>query len=251
MKPFALLILGAIALLVPSPVAAQGAGCAVWSNAENRCLQAAPTAPQVGVQPLTPTMGNAAAAITGYEIVSSPFTIALKTRALQDSSVLERMKDAPFFVNISTPFTRVAVIAVEARRTFTAPVYPSLDTLNAGRVQVQVSPGSSMTTVDAIQNVVIKRRGQIIQPIQATVSPTVVQNSFGAKRTSAEGVFVFDFETFDPSKGPITLVMIGAGGNFEWEMTPDDLRQPAVGSERLGLTALAAAAGPVPRMNAC
>jgi hypothetical protein len=213
-------------LLLPAPaVQAQAPDCAVWSRAENRCLQQAPAAPGRGAQPLTATTLAAAQAVQTLDAVnsSSPFTIAMMARGVSDPKVTEKVKDAPFFVNISTPFTRAAWIALEARRTFQNPVFPSLDALNANRLVVSVSPGSSLLTVDTIENVVVKHGDTLTKPLRAEVHPTVVQNAVGVKKESAEGEFVFDFSVFDPQYGPLTLVLIGKHGNFEWEMTADDL----------------------------
>jgi hypothetical protein len=211
-------------ILAARAAQAQTPGCAVWSKAENRCLQQAPAARGRGAQPLTAaTLAAAQAVQTGDDIVSSPLLIAMMARGVSDPSVREKTKDAPFFVNISTPFTRAAWITIEARRTFQNPVFPSLDTLNANRLVVSVSPGSSLLTVDTIENVIIKHGDMVTKPLRAEVHPTVVQNAVGVKKESAEGGFVFDFYVFDPQYGPLTLVLIGKRGNFEWEMTADDL----------------------------
>ncbi len=200
--------------------------CTVWSNAENRCLQKAPAGPGRGAQPLTATTFAAAQAAQPTDVPNmSPFTLALLDRALTDPTVLPKLKDAPFFVNITTPFSRAAMIAIEARRTFKDPVFPSLEALNANKLLVDVSPGSSLFTVGTIENVIIKHGDKVSKPLRAEIAPTVVQNAHGAKKATAEGTFMFDFYVFDPQYGPLTLVLIGEGGNFEWEMTANDLAQ--------------------------
>jgi hypothetical protein len=52
-----------------------------------------------------------------------------------------------------------------------------------------------------------------------------MQNALGAKKDSAQGDFAFDLSVFDPQYGPLTLVLIGQRGNFEWVMTAEDLTQ--------------------------
>lgn len=163
----------------------------------------------------------AAQSVQTMEAVAwSPFTLAMG-----DYKMMEKLKDPPFFVTVSTPFTRTAAIALEARRTFQTPAFPTLDALNAERLIVTVSPGSSLITVDAIENVVVKHGDTVTKPLRAEVTPTVVQNAMGAKKESARGAFMFDFYVFDPQYGPLTLVLIGKRGNFEWEMTAQDLAQ--------------------------
>jgi hypothetical protein len=89
---------------------------------------------------------------------------------------------------------------------------------------VRVDPASSILKLDTIENVVIKRGDAVIRPIKMDVTSTTVQTTSGAKKDTAVGLFTFDYGAFAPD-GWITIVMIGKAGNFEWEMTPGELRQ--------------------------
>jgi hypothetical protein len=91
-------------------------------------------------------------------------------------------------------------------------------------VDIVVTPGPSFLTADAIQDVVLKRGDQIIRPLARNVAPTTVQNAMGASRTLAEGRFTFDMAAFSTSTpGPVTIVLIGQRGNFEWDMYSNEL----------------------------
>jgi hypothetical protein len=54
------------------------------------------------------------------------------------------------------------------------------------------------------------------------VKPVEIVNRLGARRTVSEGNFTFPFSAFDPS-APITVVLVGDGGNFEWMVTREEL----------------------------
>jgi hypothetical protein len=46
---------------------------------------------------------------------------------------------------------------------------------------------------------VIKRGDQMIKPLKATLTPTVIETLLGVKKASAIGVFTFDYATFAPT----------------------------------------------------
>jgi hypothetical protein len=54
------------------------------------------------------------------------------------------------------------------------------------------------------------------------VRPTTIQNRLGASRASTEGRFTFPLNVFSPDV-PITIILIGKSGNFEWSITRTDL----------------------------
>ncbi len=190
-----------------------------------------------GIQPLTQgTFEAARAAAASLDTgLNSPVMIRLRSAAfppgtaptreelqVRQEIIRETTVDRPFSFHIMTPYTVVVDIVKSAARKFTDPQFPSLKQLNAGLVNIVVGPGDSMTTVDVIENVVIKRGGQVLNPLKATVTPTVVQNALGVEKESAEGVFQFDYSTFVPDTA-ITIVMVGRAGNFEWTMPPEEL----------------------------
>lgn len=134
----------------------------------------------------------------------------------------ESYENAPFSPEIESPYVAALLAASEAKRKYEPT--PTLDpsTLNAQKVVVHVDPGSQLSTVDVIQNVIIKRNDQIIRPLKQKIVPTTVSNAMGASRPAATGDFTFDFDTFAPTDS-ITLVFVGAKGNWEWVMSPQEL----------------------------
>jgi hypothetical protein len=152
-----------------------------------------------------------------------PVSYPTQREALAASDAIGRqIESMPFGFQILTPYTIVVALARDAARTFTTPTFPSIPALNAGLVQIVVSPGSGMMD-DIIQNVVIKRGGQVIKPLKAVVVPVVLTNAFGAKWESARGTFTFEFATFAPDQA-ITIVLIGRG-DHAWTMPPEELSQ--------------------------
>jgi hypothetical protein len=144
----------------------------------------------------------------------------LMARAALERQLWDR---PPFPFTIVTPYYIVSAIARDAARTSTTPTYPALDTLNAGRVAIHVAASDHLGD-DVIANVIIRRDGQTLKPLKASVTPERLTNGFGATWASASGVFVFDFATFAPDL-PIVIVLIGRTKNYEWTMSPDELGQ--------------------------
>jgi hypothetical protein len=68
-----------------------------------------------GVQPLTPASLNEALAVTSVSDISiAPYAMALKARGRGDPQLVAKVKDAPFFITLTTPFTRAATAGLEA-----------------------------------------------------------------------------------------------------------------------------------------
>jgi hypothetical protein len=124
------------------------------------------SAQTAGIRPLTPelfTVAKAEGLTPSKEPINSPLLIRMNTIAKGDGAPgqkirqLEQLQDLPFDFTLRTPYGSVVAIAREAARTLSDPHFPAIQELNAKAVVVAVGPGSSMSTVDAIQNVVIKR----------------------------------------------------------------------------------------------
>lgn len=203
------------------------------------------TASGQGVEPLTVETGNFAASELGYQALehtsfNSPYLRWLTRCAAGDGGRIEfvtepivvdgvscrmnkdGLQQQPFQVRLSTPYSLVALTYHEARRKYETPVFTPLDVVNATQVEVMVTPGAQMGTLDTIEAVVIKRGGQILRPLKSSVTPVALSNRMGAKVESAEGVFTFPFGAFAPDQ-PIILVLIGKRATVEWTMMPRDL----------------------------
>jgi hypothetical protein len=189
-----------------------------------------------GIRPLTETtlqeavaLGQNATADAVSEL-STPVGVFVTVYGgipaiVKNATLSERFKslvDSPYNISFLTPFTRAAFAVLEAKRKYEPQPTLKADDLNAGKVIVHISPGGDFTRLATIENVIIKRNGEIIRPLRAAVQPKVVQNRLGASATTAEGSFTFDFSVFEPSAA-ITLVLIGKEGNYEWWMSTDEL----------------------------
>lgn len=180
-----------------------------------------------GVRPLSDTSLSdvAAAAEGGKDPVYSPMLIAMESigAGADPMPVINAYKRAPFHFYIETPYTRAVATLMQAKRKFEQT--PTLDVaaLNKDQVVLRVTPSDTINMADAIENVVIKRGAEVIRPLAKDVHPVTLQNRMGATFQLAEGTFTFPLETFDPTV-PITFVLIGAKGNFEWTMEPAHLK---------------------------
>ncbi len=151
---------------------------------------------------------------------SSLFLVQLEEASRSDafSTTVALWEKAPFDVSISSPWVRAASAAAEARRKYQPEPKLSLDDLNQQGLLIVVRPGKSLTTADAIENVVIKRGDEIIRPIEATMAPETTVNALGAKLEVSRGTFRFAMEALAPSSA-VTIVCVGAKGNYEITLT--------------------------------
>jgi hypothetical protein len=190
------------------------------------------TAQGSGIRPLTTDTFEEAQKVPDINAltrIASPLIVMLESRlngSNRDETETNRLMrlgtDSPFHVTVNSPFVRVATIAIEARRKYAAPTFAPLETENAKLVELEVTPGSSLTTADAIENVIIKRGAEIVRPVKTDVHPKTFETRMGVKKELSEGTFTFDFAAFEPTSA-ITLIMIGAAGNFELDLRPEEL----------------------------
>jgi hypothetical protein len=132
------------------------------------------------------------------------------------------MTDLQFLFVLWSPYSEATLLSATAKRRFELRPTPALEDLNRQQIVVTVVPSASFTKAAAIESVVIKRGSDVLHPIKAEVKPVEIQNGLGARRTVSEGNFTFPFSAFDPS-APITVVLLGEGGSFEWVITREEL----------------------------
>lgn len=168
-----------------------------------------------GIGLLTPDLLKTALAATGSEVAtaSSP-ELANFALATAVGLSIDLPKDPPFNVTILTPWVRAALAGLEAKRKFEPVPALSVDALNRLGLSIEVSPGSPLTTADAIENVVIKRGETVIRPLSRTVQPDTIQNALGVKRELSTGSFKFAMEALRPT-GDLTIVLVGRRQNYE------------------------------------
>lgn len=151
-----------------------------------------------------------------------PSVRAEMTKEMRDAEAFAAtIESAPFRLLIQTPYSSVAGLAAEAARRHQDFAAPPLEAVNHG-VTLDVAPGPSITTADAVENVVLRRDGQIIKPLKSHVEPATVQTAMGARRELSQGQFLFPMDPFAPTAA-LTIVVIGRTGNWEWTMTPREL----------------------------
>lgn len=134
----------------------------------------------------------------------------------------QKAQSAPFYFEIDTPYSDLFHLARETDRKFDNTALPPFETINKNGIRVSVTPASSISRADTIENVVIQRGANLIHATTAKITPTVARTAMGASIDTASGVFWFDASALDPSS-PIVIVFIGKAGNFEWPMTAEDL----------------------------
>jgi hypothetical protein len=197
-------------------------------------LSTATVTGDVGILPITATRLQEAIALgqteqPPIEAFTLPLAAFVKVRTMdaivRDATLMERFKSytsAPFKVSILSPYAAAVLQSSEAKRKYQPIPIIDLATLNAQKVVVHVYPGGTINTLDTIENVIVKRAGEVIRPSKVEVKPVVMQTNMGASRPSSEGRFTFDFSTFAPTTS-ITLVCIGQHGNWEWDMSAAEL----------------------------
>jgi hypothetical protein len=144
--------------------------------------------------------------------------------SLKDYFAWKEKYPPPFNVFVASPFMRAVATAFDARRRYMDPPLLTAAALNADGILVSVTPGDDFARADAIDDVVLKTSydGRIIRPFRRDVQPVSLQNRGGALKTLSAGAFYFRLEDFDQL--PVTVICIGAGGNFEIGVSLDDIR---------------------------
>lgn len=153
--------------------------------------------------------------------LNDPDRILRPTERDELKTLLER---GPFTIQIVTPFARVCSAVGEAERKFEAFTPPTIDVANAEKVWVVVGPGPMITTADAVENLIVRRDGETIRPLQRLVEPRPMTTAMNVTRTFTEGRFQFDFKAFAPT-APITLVIVGSQNNLEWTLEVEELKR--------------------------
>jgi hypothetical protein len=192
---------------------------------------------ETGIRPLTAaTLAEAIQAAQSQDashklmVYSSPLGVLMKMSSGPGVGFnpevykrVEALYEAPYSLIVRSPYVTAMIAVSEAKRRFIDLPALSVDTLNDAKVVVDVGPGRNFTRVGTIEDVVVRRNGEIVRPIKSDVKPTKVQNRMGATAHSSEGSFTFPFEVFEPSLD-LTFVLIGKEGNFEIHMTQAELR---------------------------
>jgi formylglycine-generating enzyme required for sulfatase activity len=211
-----------------------------------------------GIAPLTPARFEEAKRISSANF-NDPLQVRIDalrdgtaqlagegTWFLNDENALLRWAGRfPYTIRIETPFSRVVAINAEVKRRFettrqlVAPVYPSLEELNAELPTIVVGPSKAYENADDIVNVLIKRcfGGVEINPLTSRLSPVTIQNAEGETKKVMSGAFQFPYETFEPPTRsechiwgswpmhPIIVEFVGRTHTFPWYIFKSELER--------------------------
>jgi hypothetical protein len=123
-----------------------------------------------------------------------------------------------YAARLITPFSRVAVAALEAQRDGRPLGRMGAATVNRWGVAISVSPAPHTSNPPTITRVEIRREGQTIHPVKATVGPITTSRSDGSTGQSMRGLFTFSPEAFEPS----TTVLVAITGSSGETICPLD-----------------------------
>jgi len=119
---------------------------------------------------------------------------------------------AAYSVRLTTPFSRVASAALEARLDAQPLGRMGPGAVNPWGVSVTVSPAEKAPTPESIERVEIRRPdGTVVQPTWTTLGRVTTVTADGATRQLSRGFFVFPADAFAPT-GDVTLVLTGLLG---------------------------------------
>jgi len=128
-------------------------------------------------------------------------------------------------VSLLTPFVRVMMDVDRATKQLQRAAPPSLTEANRIITTVTVSPGTNLLTMRSPTRMVIEKNGARIDPVSASLMPVTMENSFGVKRSAANGVFVFPIGVFAPTAPLTVLIALNAGDPVRCELGIEKLRQ--------------------------
>jgi len=118
-------------------------------------------------------------------------------------------EQGPYLATLVTPFSRVALAAMEAEQNGQPLGRIGPASVNRWGVAIHVLPRPGAVTPDSIARVEIHRDRLVIQPTQSTVGPVTTRRQDGSSLESTRGVFGFGSDAFDPSS-EITVVFTGS-----------------------------------------
>jgi hypothetical protein len=125
-----------------------------------------------------------------------------------------------YSIRILSPYLRVATDASEAKRKFST-LTLTMEKANEGLVTVLVVPDGTRSP-SIIEDAAIRRGDRVIRPVRKIISPTTLQNGFGATFRSSEAVFTFPIDGFQPTES-IELAVIAAEATATTKLTPEKL----------------------------
>jgi len=131
------------------------------------------------------------------------------------------LHSSPFIFYIESPFTRIASGVRGWRGSANPPAPLTGERANQDLVGIDVRPGPDLSTADEVKDVFVRRGATVWKPLRATRETTTMRSG-GREKVFRCGTFTFPFEVFEPSSD-ITVVVVGAKGNFEWTIVRDEL----------------------------
>ncbi len=121
-------------------------------------------------------------------------------------------------VRIVTPFSRVAIAEMEARRNNQPLGRMGPGSVNGWGIGVTVAPSEWSQSAQSISRLEIQRAdGSVIEPKWTVVGPLTTRIVEGATRKLTRGFFVFPAEAFAPTSD-VTLVLTGPGGQAQCQI---------------------------------
>lgn len=124
-----------------------------------------------------------------------------------------------YAATLITPFSRVAIAAMEAQRDGRPLGRMGAATVNRWGVAISVSPAPHASTPAAIAHVEIRREARTIQPVKVTLGPIATSLPDGSTRQSTRGIFSFSAEDFEPSTD-VDIVLSGSSGEAICTLNP-------------------------------
>jgi hypothetical protein len=130
------------------------------------------------------------------------------------------MYPRPFDVVIVTPFGSAAMEAFNAKKDYKDFAPSTIPEPQDQVVIVRADPADSFggfmalsghiseNNLASVSNVVVRRGKEIIRPTQSQPHTLAFSNALGREAKAGGGTFCFPVAAFDPSKGPIEIVVI-------------------------------------------
>ena len=112
---------------------------------------------------------------------------------------------------IATPFSRISSSVFEALKNHERPKPLDAGEANAWGVGIYVYPSEDPDHADAIQRVLIRRAGEVIEPATTTIAPVTFTSPAGVTKQLSKGFFAFPKDVFSPACD-ITIILIGSAG---------------------------------------
>jgi hypothetical protein len=146
-------------------------------------------------------------------------------RYCAEENLLQFCSSEGVSVSLVTPFVNVMTDARSDANQLRTPAPRSMAAANKSLATIEILPGSNMLRARTPTRLILEKNGERLNPTTSDVTPVVLTNAFGVKRTAARATYTFPLSAFSPESSTILLFAFETGQPDRCELSPTQLRK--------------------------